>query len=143
MLENRIALGFYHFDGEGGGAEGAASANASGQEQENVKPSETQYGKSQKGEASPGQVGADNGKGRRLRTAGIGRDRGQGLQHAALLHHEKLPGLLVPGGGRRHGGTEDRQDLLLFHRLIGIFADADSLKDFFHVSAPFVFPILP
>lgn len=62
MLENRMALGFYHFDGEGGGAEGAtASADVNGQKQESVKPSEMQYGKSQKGEASHGQVGSDNG----------------------------------------------------------------------------------
>lgn len=60
MNENRISFDFFRFDGEGGGAEGAtASANASAQEQEKVKPSEMQYGKSQKGDASPSQVGSD------------------------------------------------------------------------------------
>lgn len=58
MLDNRIALSFYHFDGEGG-AEGA-TASADANQQEKVKPSEVQYGKSQKGDASPSQVGSDN-----------------------------------------------------------------------------------
>lgn len=60
MLDNRIALSFYHFDGEGGAEGATASANAGGQEQEKVKPSEVQYGKSQEGDASPSQVGSDN-----------------------------------------------------------------------------------
>ena len=60
MLENRIALSFYHFDGEGGGAEGAtASAEAKGQKQEDVKPSEVQYGKSQNATSPTSHVGND------------------------------------------------------------------------------------
>ena len=62
MLENRMALGFYHFDGEGGGAEGAtASADVNGQKQESVKPQDVQYGKAQESKASPSQVGSDKG----------------------------------------------------------------------------------
>lgn len=61
MKDNRVFFDFFRFDGEAGGAEGAtASASASTQEQEKVKPSEMQYGKSQKGDASPSQVGSDN-----------------------------------------------------------------------------------
>ena len=61
MKDKRIFFDFFRFDGEAGGAEGAtASATASTQEQEKVKPSEVQYGKSQEGNASPSQVGSDN-----------------------------------------------------------------------------------
>ena len=67
MLNKRIALSFYHFEGDGG-AEGApASADAtSGQKQEDVKPSEVRYGKSQEEAPSTSHVGSDNDGGASL-----------------------------------------------------------------------------
>lgn len=57
MTHKRKAFDFFRFDGEG--AEGA-TASAESNQQEKVKPSEMQYGKSQQGEASPSHVGNDN-----------------------------------------------------------------------------------
>jgi hypothetical protein len=45
-------------------------------------------------------------------------------QQGGLAHHDELPGLLVACAGRGHGGGEQRAQLLVGDRPLGVLADA-------------------
>lgn len=84
-------------------------------------------------------VGGDDGHGRAPGAAGVGADAGERLQHIAVRHDIELPGLLVARRGRLHGRPEDRKQLLLLHRFVGKFPDADPGVDLIHGSTSFFF----
>ena len=86
-------------------------------------------------------VGGDDGHGRAPGAAGVGADPGEGLQHAAVRHDIKLPGLLVARRGRLHGRPQDGEQLLLLHGFIGKLPGADPGVDLVHGKTSF-FPIV-
>ena len=65
-------------------------------------------------------------------TAGVGGDGGQRLNFSRVSHHIKFPGLLVAGAGGLHSGPENLEQGLFFHRLAGVFAHADAMKNAVH-----------
>ena len=62
----------------------------------------------------------------------VGRDLGQLPYVVRVVHHDELPGLLVPGGGCVHGGLQDAVDLVLLYLAGDEVPDADSGEQLVH-----------